>query len=160
MVSFLASIDEENEVHIISSYGITYDTPGLENGFEAQCGVKQDTPEGPFIWLAGNDIAWTEVERVSTELYRYETRHQGAIGVPLLAFVDDEIYLNSSHQGRQDVLGVASRLYSLLGLERNGEKCFSAEIDPEGERSPQLPREKPYISTWVNRDSTWRCSTV
>ena len=65
MVDFLASIDEENEVHIISSYGITYATPGLENGIGSQCGVNQGTSEGPFIWLAVDDIAWTEVERVS-----------------------------------------------------------------------------------------------
>ena len=32
VVDFLVSIDEENEVHIISSYGTTYDTPGLESG--------------------------------------------------------------------------------------------------------------------------------
>ena len=49
MVDFLAPIDEENGVHIILSYGTTYDTPGLENGFEAQCGLKQGTPEGAFI---------------------------------------------------------------------------------------------------------------
>ena len=30
VVEFQASIDEENEVHIISSYDATYDTPGLE----------------------------------------------------------------------------------------------------------------------------------
>ena len=30
VAKFLASIDEENEVHIISSYGVTYDTPDLE----------------------------------------------------------------------------------------------------------------------------------
>ena len=107
--------------HIISFYGITYDTQCLENGFEAQCGVKQGTPEGPFIWLAVNDTVWTEVELVSTEQYRYETRHQGDTGVPLLAFVNDGICLNSSHQDRQEVLGVTSRLHSLLGLERNGE---------------------------------------
>ena len=74
------STDEENEVHIISSYGITYDTPGLENRFEAQCGVKQGTPEGPFVWLAVNNIMWTEVELVSSKQCRYETRHQRAIG--------------------------------------------------------------------------------
>ena len=76
VVDFLTSIDEENEVHIISSYGTTYDTPGLEKGFETQCGVKQGTPEAPFIWLAVNDIVWTEVERVSTEQHRDEARHQ------------------------------------------------------------------------------------
>ena len=80
MVDFLASIDEGNEVHTISSYGTTYDTHGLEKGFGAQRGVKQGTPEGPFIWLAVNDIVWTEVERVSTGQYRYETRHQEPIG--------------------------------------------------------------------------------
>ena len=70
VVDFLASLDEGNEVHIISPYGITYDTPGLEKGFEAQCGVKQGTPEGPFVWLAVNDIVWTEVDRISTDQYR------------------------------------------------------------------------------------------
>ena len=45
---------------------------------------------------------------------------------PLLAFVDDVIYLNSNRQGRQEVIDVTSRLYSMLGLERNGAKCFSA----------------------------------
>ena len=69
--------------------------------------------------------------------------------------MDHGIYLNSSHQGRQETLDVTSRLYSLLGLERNGGKCFSAEINPEGEQNPNIPREKPYISTWVDRGSTW-----
>ena len=40
VVQFLAEIDDGNEVHIITSYGATCDTPGLEKGFEAQCGVK------------------------------------------------------------------------------------------------------------------------
>ena len=68
--------------------------------------------------------------------------------------MDDGIYLNSSHQDGQEILDVTPRLYSLLGLERNGGTCFSAGIDPEGEQNPNLPREKPYISTWVDRDST------
>ena len=68
--------------------------------------------------------------------------------------MDDGIYLNSSHQDRQEILDVTSRLYSLPGLQRNGEKCSSAEIDPEGEQNLNPPREKPYISTWVDRDST------
>ena len=59
VVDFLASLDEGNKVHIITSYGVTCDTPGLETGFEAHCGAKQDNPEGPFVWLAVNDIVWT-----------------------------------------------------------------------------------------------------
>ena len=94
VVDFLAALDEKNEVHIITSYGVTYDTPGLEKGFEAQCGVKQGTPEGPFVWLAVNDIVWTEVERTSTETYQYEARKGPQISVPLLAYVDDGIYLS------------------------------------------------------------------
>ena len=31
VVRFLAKIDDENQVHIITSYGITYDTPGLDS---------------------------------------------------------------------------------------------------------------------------------
>ena len=30
VVRFLAEIDDENEVHIITSYGVTYAPPGLE----------------------------------------------------------------------------------------------------------------------------------
>ena len=44
VVQFRAEIDDGNEVHIITSYVVTYDTPGLEKGFEAQCDVKQGTP--------------------------------------------------------------------------------------------------------------------
>ena len=66
-------------------------------------------------------------------------KNQGAIGVFLLAFVDDAIYLNSSHRGRQAVLDVTSGLCLLLGFERHGGKCFSAEIDPEGGRTPNYP---------------------
>ena len=33
VVNFLALFDEGNEVHIITSYGVTYDTPGLGRGF-------------------------------------------------------------------------------------------------------------------------------
>ncbi len=36
VVDFLAALDEGNQVHIITSYGVTYDTTGLEKGFEAQ----------------------------------------------------------------------------------------------------------------------------
>ena len=107
-------IDEENDIHIISSYGTTYGIPGLGKGFEAQCGVKQGTPEGPFIWLAANDIVWAGWSQISTEQYHYEPRYRGAIGVPLLAFVDGGIYLSRSNRGR---------LYSLLGLEINGERA-------------------------------------
>ena len=32
VVGFLASIDKDNEVHIISSYGTTYDTPASKKG--------------------------------------------------------------------------------------------------------------------------------
>ena len=56
VVKFLAEIDGGNEVHIITSCGVTYGTPGLEKLFEVQCGVEQGTPEGPFIWLAVSDI--------------------------------------------------------------------------------------------------------
>ena len=70
VVDFLASLDEGDEVHIITSHGVKYDTPGLEKGFEAQCGVKQGTPEGPFVWLAVNEIVWTEVARISTEAFQ------------------------------------------------------------------------------------------
>ena len=116
VVKFLAPTDEENEVHIISSYGITYDPPGLEKGFETQCGVKQGTPEGSFIRLAVSDIVWTEVSRISSEQCRYEPRRKGTIGVPLLAFVDGGIHLRKSHAGRQKVLDGTSRLYSLLAI--------------------------------------------
>ena len=40
VVQFMAEIDDENKVHIITSHGTTYDTPWLEKCFEAQCGVK------------------------------------------------------------------------------------------------------------------------
>ena len=83
VVEFLASIDEENEVHIISSYGTMYDTPVLENGFEAQCGVKQGTPGGPFSWLAVNNIVWTEVSRVPTEQYHSARELSGPLCSPL-----------------------------------------------------------------------------
>ena len=156
VVDFLVSLDEGNEVQIITKYGVTYDTPGLEKGFEAQCGVKQGTPEGPFVWLAVSDIVWTEVERISTEAHQYEARKGPQISVPLLAFVGGGIYLNRSHEGRQFVLNVASMLYSLLGLERNGEKCFAVELDPEWDRTKRPPKqEPPYISTWVGWDNIW-----
>ena len=97
MVDFLASLGEGTGVHIITKYGVTYDTPGLEGGFKARCGVKQGTPEGPFVWLAANDIVWTKVERISTEAYQYEARKGPQISVQLLSFVDGGIYLNRSH---------------------------------------------------------------
>ena len=100
VVQLLAEIDDGNEVHIITSCGTTYDTPGLEKGFEPQCGVKQDTPEGPFIWMAVNDIVWTEVSRIAHEKYIYEPWRGPPVEVLLLAFVDDGIDLNSSHGGR------------------------------------------------------------
>ena len=110
VVKFLADMDGGNEVHIITSYGVTYDTPGLEKGFEAQCGVKQVAPEGPFIWLAVNDIVWTDVSRIADERYIYEPRRGLPVGVHLLAFVDDGIYLNSSRRGRHLVLDCISRM--------------------------------------------------
>ena len=112
---------------------------------------EQDTPEGPFIWLAVNDIVWTEVSRIADEKYIYEPRRGPPIEVPLLAFLDDGIYLNSSHEGKQRVFDGISRLYSLLGLERNRGKCFAAETDPERGRDRQHPQIKPYLSTWVGR---------
>ena len=135
VLQFLAGIDDGNEAHIITSYGVTYDTPGLEKGFEAQCGVKQGTPEGPFIWLAVNDIVWIEVSRIANESYIYEPRRGLPVGVPLLAFVNDGIYLTSSHQGRQRVLDITSRLYSLLGLGRNGEKSLLLSRNRPGKRA-------------------------
>ena len=157
VVDFLASLDEGNEVHITTKHGATYETPGLDGGFQAQYGVKQGTPQGPFVWLAVSDIVWTAVERISTEVYQYEARKGPQIGVPLPAFVDDGIHLNRGHDGRQFVLNVTSMLYSLLGLERNGEKCFAAELDPERDRGKRPPprREPPYISTCLGRDDTW-----
>ena len=102
-----------------------------------------------------NVIIWTEVSRIADEKYIYEPRSDPPVGVPLLAFVDDGIYLNNSHQGRQRVLDSISRLYSILRLGRNGEKCFSAEIDPGRGRDGQHPRQAPHIRTWVDRDDTW-----
>ena len=110
VVQFLAEIDDGNEVHIATSHGVTYDTPGLEKGFEAQCGVKQGTPEGAFIWIAVNDIVWTEVSRIAHEKYIYEPRRGSPIEAPFFAFVDDGIYLNSSHEDRQLVLNGTSGL--------------------------------------------------
>ena len=77
--------------------------------------------------LAVNDIVWTEVERISTEAYQYEARKGPQIGVPLLAFADDGIYLNRSHGGRQFVLNVTSMLHSLLGLEKGTAKSASQQ---------------------------------
>ena len=134
VVKLLADIDDGNKVHITTSYGVTYDIPGLEKGFEAKCGIKQGTPEGPFIWLAVNDIVWTEVSRIADEKYVYEPRRGRPIAAPLITFADDGICLNNRHMGRQLVLNSTSRLYSLLGLERNGEKCFAAEIYPDSDR--------------------------
>ena len=74
VVYLLAPLDVEDEVHIITVCGVTYDAPGLEKGSEAQGGVKQGTPEGPsapFAWLAVNGIVWTEVDRISTETYYF-----------------------------------------------------------------------------------------
>ena len=77
--------------------------------------MKQGTPEGPFVWLAVNDIVWTEVVRISTEAYQYEALKGTQISAPLLAFVDDGMYLRRSHEGRHMVLNETSNLYSLLG---------------------------------------------
>ena len=104
-----------------------------------------------------NDIVWIEFSRIAYEKYHYESRRDqliGLIGHPLLAFADDGINLNASHEGWQQVLGGTSRLYSLLGLGQNGEKYFAAEIYPERGRGRQHPRQKPYISTWVDRGDT------
>ena len=98
------------------------------------------------------------MSRIADERYIYEPRRGLPVGVPLLAFVDDGIYLNSSHQGRQQVLDSTSKLYSPLGLERSGEKCFSAEIYPEKGPDCQHP-QAPYISTWVERGDTWTTHT-
>ena len=107
------------------------------------------------MWLAVNDIVWTEVERISNEAYQYEARKGAPIDVPLLAYVDDGIYLNRSHEGRQFILNETSKLYSLLGLERNGEKCFAAELDTTTGGTMRPPEKTPpYISTWVARDDT------
>ena len=88
--------------------------------------MKQGTSEGPFIWLAVNDIVWTEVSRIYTDQYHYAPRHRGAIGVPLLASADDGIYLSRSHPGRQKFLDGTSSPYSLLGLERTGTRRRSS----------------------------------
>ena len=106
-----------------------------------------------------NDIVWTEVNLIAYEKYHYEPRRGQLIGVPLITFVDDGIYLNTNHEGRQQVLDDTFRMYSLLGLERNGGKCFAAEINPERRRDRQHPQQKPYISTWVDRDDTWATHT-
>ena len=105
-----------------------------------------------------NDIVWTEVSRIADEKYIDEPWRGLPVGVPLIAFVDDGIHLNSSHQDRQRVFGSTSGLYSLLRLERNGEKCFSTEIDPGKGPDRQHP-QAPYISNWVERDDTWTTHT-
>ena len=54
------------------------------------------------------------------------------------------------------VLNETLKHYSLLGLERDEEKCFAAELDPEQARGPRCPnREPPYMITCVARDGTW-----
>ena len=87
------------------------------------------------------------------------TQHEARKGVqpavPLLASVDGGIYLSRSHEERQMVLNETSKLYSLLGLERNGGKSFAVELDPERASGRHCPnREPPYISTWVERDGS------
>ena len=72
---------------------------------------------------------------IFAEKYYDEARHGRQIGIPLPAFVDDGIQLSRSHQYRQGVLNGTSKPYSLPGLERNGGKCFVAEIDKEGVRA-------------------------
>ena len=76
--------------------------------------------------MAVNDIVWTEVSLIAGGQYIYEPRRGRPIAVPLLAFVDDGIYPINGHRGRQRALDSTSRLYSLIGLECNGEKCFTA----------------------------------
>ena len=41
--------------------------------------MKQGTPEGSFIWLAVNDVVWTEVSRIADEKYHYEPRRDQLI---------------------------------------------------------------------------------
>ena len=40
--------------------------------------------------------------------------------------MDGGIYLSRGHEGRHMLLNETSKLYSLLELERHGEKCFAA----------------------------------
>ena len=80
--------------------------------------MKQGTPEGRFSWLAVSDIVWTEVSRSAHKRYHYESRCGQLIGAPLLAFVDDGIYLNASHEGRRRVLDGTSRLHKLNGFSK------------------------------------------
>ena len=53
-------------------------------------------------------MVWAEVIRISTEACLYETRHGAPISLPLLAFVNDDIYLSRIHEGRQVLLNITS----------------------------------------------------
>ena len=160
-IDFLGRFDIDNEVHILTGHGLTTEGEGSQLPFEAECGVKQGSPEGPFIWLAINDIIWSWMDKtngdnpdpydktglkVNKEELGYEYNDGGtAFFTSLLAFVDDGIYLNSSWQARQLTLNHTSILYAMLGLDRNGSKCFETASNGE---EPQI---KPFMLTYHYR---------
>ena len=52
VVKFLASLDEENEVHIITSCGVTYDTPDMEKNSNHSAEWSKEHPKRPSCgWL-------------------------------------------------------------------------------------------------------------
>ena len=52
VVKFLAEIDEGNEVHIITSYGVTYGTPGLEKDSKPNAVSSRAHQSAPsYGWL-------------------------------------------------------------------------------------------------------------
>lgn len=112
-----------------------------------------------------SDIAWSDahcphLDR-SFEAYVYETRTGAPISVPLLAFVGGGIYLIRTPEWMHEILDATPRFYSWLGLERNGEKRFAAELYPctSRGRDPNCPPwEPPHIGTWVDWDDAWKTS--
>ena len=61
------------------------------------------------MWMAVNDMAWSEMTRISEEAYNYDTKESGPLRVPLstglLAFVDGGIYNSRTMESRHMALG-------------------------------------------------------
>ena len=70
--------------------------------------------------------------RISTGAHQYEARKGPQVSVSLLTFVDDGINVSINQERMQFVLNATSKLYFLLGLERNGGGALQPSSTPSG----------------------------
>ncbi|EXX71294.1 hypothetical protein RirG_079790 [Rhizophagus irregularis DAOM 197198w] len=152
LVEWIIALFKHRSLRVATAYG-------LSDGFTRKDGIDQSDALSPLLWRIFYDLLLVRIQQTKDSGYEMKvnwpndindpkTWTQYRLQVPVCAYIDDTVFLESSKFRMQKIVDIANEFYSINDIDINTKKSEMIIINPTVERQEQtieLSRDRPIV---------------